>query len=418
MEDMEDAPALSVMAPWPYMIFQCGKDTENRMYPPTYKDKPYLGPIFIHCGRKPDPNCWSDFHRTFIRPRVRAQLPVDFETRAKQESHMGGIVGVAEIVDVVRYSNSPWYARGQYGWVLKNARPLPFMPYPGSPKLFPVFFDQVMKHMGTHCWCCGLLEAPDPEKPSAKLCECKSGARCNQCFKCDKHCWHKQANLTLGKIYQVSYSRNGSKVGSLMKSKHNIKLIDTRMKPYSSITGWNKHDLEKEYGDRYIWAGQTLGNKNFNTDLPIDIVALKSGANLVKQELRGHDAIFICGCPDLDACHTELIAEYLRDDGIEVERPSQEQERIIICQRSGQGKGCQMTWAPRDRVTVHIPYSGDVPGVVREVRMEGLTQKVRVTTVVNAPLLGRNIISEDKRWFDGSSLSPRVSVIPELGESE
>jgi len=95
-----------------------------------------------------------------------------------------------------------------------------------------------------------------------------------------------------------------------------------------------------------------------------------------------------------------------------------EPERMIVCQRSGQGKGCVMTWAPRDRVTVHIPYSGDVPGVVREVRMEGLTQKVRVTTVINAPLLGRNIISEDKRWFDGGSLSPRVSVIKELGEHD
>src|SRR5262245_26440093 len=78
-----------------------------------------------------------------------------------------------------------------------------------------------------------------------------------------------------------------------------------------------------------------------------------------------------------------------------------EPERVIICQRSGQGKGCTMTWAPGDRVTVNIPYAGSVPGVVREVKMEGLSQKVRVTTVVHAPLPGRNIISEDKRWFDG-----------------
>lgn len=417
MEDMQDAPGLSIMAPWAWMITSGLKDIENRYYPPTYKGQDYRGPIFIHCGRKPDPDCWSDFSKSFIRPSIRAELPADFETRANQESKMGGIVGIAEIVDVVRHSSSPWYARGQYGWVLRNARPLPFLPYNGQTKLFPILFDIVMKHMGSHCWCCSLLEVPDPEKPNARLCECPKppAGRCESCYKCDKHCWHKQGNLPLGKIYQISYSRNGSKVGSLMGSRSNIKLIDTRMKPYSGIKGWNRQDLEKEYGERYIWAGQTLGNKNYNTDLPIEIMNLKAGAQLVKRELKGHDAILICGCHELDACHTEMIAEYLRDEGIEVERPEQEPEmgRMIICQRSGPGRGCSMTWAPKDKC-----FLNGTPGIITETKMEGVAQLAKIKIAVDAPLLGRRLVSDHPKWIDSGLLKPRGTIIPELGEKE
>jgi hypothetical protein len=50
--------------------------------------------------------------------------------------------------------------------------------------------------------------------------------------------------------------------------------------------------------------------------------------------------------------------------------------------------------------------------------MEGLTQKVKVRTAVHAPLLGKYIVSDDKRWFDSENLKPRVSIIAELGEFE
>jgi hypothetical protein len=37
----------------------------------------------------------------------------------------GGIVGVADIVDCVTASKSPWFV-GNFGFVIANARPLPF----------------------------------------------------------------------------------------------------------------------------------------------------------------------------------------------------------------------------------------------------------------------------------------------------
>jgi hypothetical protein len=77
-----------------------------------------------------------------------------------------------------------------------------------------------------------------------------------------------------------------------------------------------------------------------------------------------------------------------------------------------------MTWAEKDKVFVTIKYSGTIAAVVRETKMEGSMQKVRVRTAVHAPLLSKYIVSDDKRWFDGSDLKTRVSVIEELGEHE
>src|SRR6266568_1646548 len=52
----------------------------------------------------------------------------------------GGIVGVATLVDIVTADHSPrsaWFV-GPFGWVLKDARPVPFAPCPGKPGLFRV----------------------------------------------------------------------------------------------------------------------------------------------------------------------------------------------------------------------------------------------------------------------------------------
>jgi len=75
-------------------------------------------------------------------------------------------------------------------------------------------------------------------------------------------------------------------------------------------------------------------------------------------------------------------------------------------------------WAVGDKVTCHIPHSGDLPAIVREVRMEGTVQQVRLIFSLWAPLLGKYLISHDKRWFDGDRLKVRVSVVPELGEEQ
>ena len=50
-------------------------------------------------------------------------------------SARGGIVAVAEIIDCVEPHTSPWFV-GRYGFVLRNACPLPFMPLKGQLGFF------------------------------------------------------------------------------------------------------------------------------------------------------------------------------------------------------------------------------------------------------------------------------------------
>jgi hypothetical protein len=87
--------------------------------------------------------------------------------------------------------------------------------------------------------------------------------------------------------------------------------------------------------------------------------------------------------------------------------------RMIICQRSGPGKGCTMTWAPGDRCSLN-----STPAVITAAKMEGLKQFVRIRVAMDAPLLGRKLISDHPKWLDGTWLKPRGTIIPEFGEFE
>ncbi len=100
--------ALSVMQPWAWLIVNGYKDIENRSWRTDYR-----GPVLIHAGKKMDEDYedaqewgWPDIDR-----------PCDFD--------LGGIVGQAEIVGCVTSSQSRWF-NGPYGFVLRNAKPLPF----------------------------------------------------------------------------------------------------------------------------------------------------------------------------------------------------------------------------------------------------------------------------------------------------
>ena len=69
-----------------------------------------------------------------LSTRAGVVLPNSFKT--------GGIVGVAEIVACERRHGSSWKDPSSWGWVLANARPLPFRPCKGALGFFrPKFGD-------------------------------------------------------------------------------------------------------------------------------------------------------------------------------------------------------------------------------------------------------------------------------------
>lgn len=126
--------ALSIRQPWPWAIFNVGKDIENRDWPTRFR-----GTVAVHAAK----GMTRDEYReamAYIRHRFIAKVlrnPMTVElgggrlsmasgeltTPGFDEIVRGAIVGLVEIVDCVTTSNSPWF-QGDYGFVLANPRPL------------------------------------------------------------------------------------------------------------------------------------------------------------------------------------------------------------------------------------------------------------------------------------------------------
>jgi len=148
--------ALSIRQPWAWLIVRpdltnelararaygsgAMKDIENRVWNTRQR-----GQILIHASAS---NTFNDYMlaRDFIAssPTLRA---LGIEMPARDELQRGGIIGVADLVDCTRNTNSPWYM-GHVGLKLANARPLPFTPFKGSLKFFDVP-DEVLEGLET-----------------------------------------------------------------------------------------------------------------------------------------------------------------------------------------------------------------------------------------------------------------------------
>lgn len=115
--------ALSIRQPWAWAILNAGKDIENR--PRRYH---YRGSICIHASLFND-----DGGYTIAKHEIFKASGLDSPQRDKLQR--GGIIGTAEIVDCIEQSGSPWFS-GPYGLVLKNVKPVPFIPVKGALGLF------------------------------------------------------------------------------------------------------------------------------------------------------------------------------------------------------------------------------------------------------------------------------------------
>ena len=120
--------AFSIMQPWAWLIVNGYKDIGNRNWKPTNPGLRFRGRVLIHAGKRmapdlrdPDDWYWRDIER-----------PAAFD--------LGGIVGAATITDCVTESPSRWFI-GRYGLVIRDARPVPFIPCLGQLGFFNVGSD-------------------------------------------------------------------------------------------------------------------------------------------------------------------------------------------------------------------------------------------------------------------------------------
>jgi len=117
--------ALSIRQPWAWLIVNGHKDIENRSWLTHYR-----GPLLIHAS-KGITGAEYDFALEHAYEVAGVTLPL-FD-----ELERGGIVGRVDLVDCVDQDPSPWFF-GKFGFVLKNAKTLPFQPFTGKLGFFEV----------------------------------------------------------------------------------------------------------------------------------------------------------------------------------------------------------------------------------------------------------------------------------------
>lgn len=123
LDQLPDYPAISLRAPWAWLVANGFQDVENREWATTYR-----GPILIHAASSVS-RLEYECAREFAAHRGVTLMPA-FETLPR-----GGVIGQIDVVDCVTRSNSPWFF-GRYGWVLAEPKELPFTACRGALRFF------------------------------------------------------------------------------------------------------------------------------------------------------------------------------------------------------------------------------------------------------------------------------------------
>ena len=131
--------ALSIRQPWASLILKAHKDIENRCWPTKVR-----GRILIHAAKGMTRDEYSDalaFAVDAIRDDPRNAGAKQTTLRelgfAFDDLQRGGVIGSVEVVDCVSRSESPWFV-GDFGFVLRDPKPLPFVPWKGQLGFFNV----------------------------------------------------------------------------------------------------------------------------------------------------------------------------------------------------------------------------------------------------------------------------------------
>jgi hypothetical protein len=118
---LQSLPALAIRQPYAWLVVRGIKDIENRS-----RRTHYRGKVLIHASLNDD--LMFEDSITELSTRAGIKLPEAYD--------VGGIVGVAEIIGCERRHGSEWKDPASWGWVLANARPLPFRACKGALGFF------------------------------------------------------------------------------------------------------------------------------------------------------------------------------------------------------------------------------------------------------------------------------------------
>lgn len=117
--------ALSIRQPWAWLIVNGWKNIENREWPTHFR-----GRFLIHSSKSMT-RAEYQACRLFMAGFTTLDIP------PAEQLERGGIVGEAVLLNCVRRHDSEWFC-GPFGFVLGEAKPLPFIPYKGTLGFFNV----------------------------------------------------------------------------------------------------------------------------------------------------------------------------------------------------------------------------------------------------------------------------------------
>lgn len=121
-------PCLSIRQPWAWLIVNGFKDIENRDWPTNFR-----GELLVHAGQT--------MPRTYYNETVQDLQMLGLyppSLPAYEDLPRGGLVGWTHIADCRQQHPSPWKMEDTYGFVLRDSRPIPFVPYKGRLGFFNV----------------------------------------------------------------------------------------------------------------------------------------------------------------------------------------------------------------------------------------------------------------------------------------
>lgn len=115
--------ALSLTQPWAWIVVHGGKRVENRVWNTSFR-----GTFLIHASKAMTKQYYEDAHDTVVGLGIPLQLP------RPEELDRGGIVGAASLIHVIEpgKKGDVWHFPQQYGFVLIEVQPLPFLPCRGA----------------------------------------------------------------------------------------------------------------------------------------------------------------------------------------------------------------------------------------------------------------------------------------------
>lgn len=130
--------AISILQPWASLIVCGAKDVENRTWTTAHR-----GPLAICAGKAHDKVSHETAKKTIEGLEVGSAYGLNYEEATlriwtSDAACHGGLVGVVDLVDIVRDSASPWAVASCFHWILANPRVVPFVAVKGRLGLFDV----------------------------------------------------------------------------------------------------------------------------------------------------------------------------------------------------------------------------------------------------------------------------------------